>query len=125
MRHIWGDANCGNDFCADTPTQRTSSGGCPTGNNSCGSTDMVENYMDYSFDTCMDTFTVDQVGRMRTVMANSPGRVELPNSPKGGAGVPTISFDTTANKIAIISYIVVASDKVLINYVGDFGSYPQ
>lgn len=29
LRHIWGDANCGNDFCGDTPTQQTSNGGCP------------------------------------------------------------------------------------------------
>ena len=30
LRHIWGDATCGNDFVADTPTQTGSNGGSPT-----------------------------------------------------------------------------------------------
>ena len=29
LRHIWGDATCGNDLVSDTPTQQTSNGGCP------------------------------------------------------------------------------------------------
>ena len=36
-----------------------------------------------------------------------------------------ISFDTTAGKQAVLSYLIVSSSIVLINYVGDFGSYPQ
>ncbi len=72
----------------------------------------------------------DKIGKGGTILITNPSSVgslgwaALPATaytPGGG----TISFDTTANKIAIISYIVVASDKVLINYVGDFGSYPQ
>ena len=31
LRHIWGDANCGDDFCADTPQSTTSNFGCPSG----------------------------------------------------------------------------------------------
>lgn len=42
-------------------------------------------------------------------------------TPGGG----TISFDTTASKQAVLSYLIVSSSIVLINYVGDFGSYPQ
>jgi Pregnancy-associated plasma protein-A len=30
LRHIWGDATCGNDQVGDTPTHNTSNGGCPT-----------------------------------------------------------------------------------------------
>ncbi|HRF42414.1 MAG TPA: M43 family zinc metalloprotease, partial [Saprospiraceae bacterium] len=30
LRHIWGDATCGNDQVADTPVHNTSNGGCPT-----------------------------------------------------------------------------------------------
>ena len=30
LRHIWGDASCGNDLVNDTPTQSTSNFGCPT-----------------------------------------------------------------------------------------------
>jgi len=32
----------------------------------------------------------------------------------------TIDFDTTASKIAVISYIVLATDSILVNYIGDF-----
>ena len=40
-------------------------------------------------------------------------------------GGSTISFNLTANKIAILTYFVAATDKILVNYVGNFGSYPQ
>lgn len=42
---------------------------------------MVQNYMDYSDDTCMNLFTKCQVARMRQVLRNSPRRKELLNSP--------------------------------------------
>ncbi|PSG90708.1 M43 family zinc metalloprotease [Aurantibacter aestuarii] len=94
LRHIWGDGGCNvDDFCADTPAQGTSSAGCPTTQDSCagGGRDMVENFMDYSYDTCMNLFTADQVARMAVVLANSPGRQELPNS-NTGATSPVVSF---------------------------------
>tara|TARA_Y100001963_G_scaffold100500_1_gene138322 strand:+ start:1003 stop:1407 length:405 start_codon:yes stop_codon:yes gene_type:complete len=40
-------------------------------------------------------------------------------------GASEISFHTGANAIAVLSYFIIASDKVLINYVGAFGAYPQ
>lgn len=94
LRHIWGDTStCGNDdYCADTPDATTPNYSCITVD-SCTSdglgNDQVENYMDYTNDACMDTFTQDQKDRMQAVMAVSPRRVELnssttcnaPNSP--------------------------------------------
>jgi len=82
LRHIWGDTTgCTNaDYCADTPDATTSHGSCGVFD-TCPSdglgNDMVENYMDYTNDTCMDTFTEDQKTRMLAVLANSPRRVEL------------------------------------------------
>jgi hypothetical protein len=66
------------DYCADTPAVATSNGGCPT-INSCptGGNDQVENYMDYTNDTCMNMFTQDQKDRMLAVMMNSPRRDDL------------------------------------------------
>lgn len=84
LRHIWGDATCGNDFCDDTPVHQTSNYGCPTHpkSNTCGTPDeMFENYMDYTNDLCMNIFTQDQAVRMRTVMENSPRRKSLLTSP--------------------------------------------
>ncbi len=89
LRHIWGDANCGTDYCADTPTQQGPSSGCPNTTTCDGQADMVENYMDYSYDACMNIFTIDQKARMQTVLANSPRRGSLGNSPgcsTGGGG---------------------------------------
>lgn len=83
LRHIWGDGGCGvDDFCADTPESDGSNFGCPN-TVSCGSTDMVENYMDYSDDACMNIFTNDQVGRMLTALENATGLSDLPNSTTG------------------------------------------
>ena len=57
LRHIWGDAACGNDLVSDTPTQNTSNTGCPAfPKRTCGNTtngDMFMNYMDYTDDACM------------------------------------------------------------------------
>jgi PKD repeat protein len=69
LRHIWGDAFCGNDFCDDTPTQVSSSiGNCPS-TFTCGSSDMTTNYMDYSNDVCMNIFTFNQKERMQAVIS--------------------------------------------------------
>jgi hypothetical protein len=86
LRHIWGDGNCtATDYCNDTPTAAAANFGCPTGLNSCTTApdqgiDMIENYMDYTDDLCMNVFTTDQKQRMRTCLENSPRRVSLINS---------------------------------------------
>ncbi|APX98990.1 GEVED domain-containing protein [Lacinutrix venerupis] len=85
LRHIWGDSNCGNDFVSDTPTHQTSNGGCPVGQVSCGSTDMVQNYMDYTNDSCMNLFTTGQKNRMRAVLEAGGVRRSLALSDKCGA----------------------------------------
>lgn len=77
LRHIWGDTNCGDDFVGDTPPQASASSGCPTGRMSCGATNLVENYMDYSNDACMNIFTLNQKDRIRAVMTISPRRNSL------------------------------------------------
>jgi zinc-dependent metalloproteinase lipoprotein len=86
LRHIWGDGTqCSNatDYVADTPTQLFDNSGKPIHPkpNTCGTLDeMFDNYMDYSDDQVMTTFTMGQVDRMQTVMANSPRRLSLATS---------------------------------------------
>jgi hypothetical protein len=84
LRHIWGDAICGDDFCNDTPDQRTSNSGmCPTHPHNAGSCsnnqdgEMFQNYMDYTKDGCKALFTNDQKTRMMTAMQNGLYRKEL------------------------------------------------
>ncbi len=83
LRHIWGDTNCGTDYCADTPTAHTANYACNKNIASCDNpaiNEMVENYMDYTSDSCMNIFTIDQKFRITTVMNNSPRRMQLKTS---------------------------------------------
>jgi PKD repeat protein len=79
LRHIWGDgSSCSaTDYCADTPPSDAANYGCASTHASCSGPDMVQNYMDYSDDDCVNLFTYNQVQRMWTVLANSPRRVSL------------------------------------------------
>ncbi|TYA52401.1 M43 family zinc metalloprotease [Formosa maritima] len=61
----------GGDLVADTPAVDSPNFGCPTGHVSCGTVDMIENYMDYTDDTCMNTYTAGQKVRVQAVMAGS------------------------------------------------------
>jgi hypothetical protein len=81
LRHIWGDANCGNDQISDTPTQQTSNFGCPsfphvTCSNGVNG-DMFMNYMDYTDDACMNIFTAGQKAAIQSVMTSALRRSQL------------------------------------------------
>lgn len=83
LRHIWGDGGCGvDDFVADTPPQDGSNMICSSTASkfSCGNLNMIQNYMDYTPDACMNLFTKGQVDRFNVVLANSPRRVTLVNN---------------------------------------------
>ncbi|WP_299119300.1 GEVED domain-containing protein [uncultured Tenacibaculum sp.] len=87
LRHIWGDGDCSkDDFVSDTPKSDAPNYGCKTGHVSCGSEDMVQNYMDYSDDACMNLFTVGQKNRMRAVLEAGGSRRALALSDKFGSG---------------------------------------
>lgn len=96
LRHIWGDGGCSvDDYCGDTPASDAANFGCPTTHVSCSSTDMVQNYMDYTDDNCMNIYTQDQKARIQTVLANSPRRNTLGTSPACGGGTPPPACGTT------------------------------
>lgn len=118
LRHIWGDAVCGEDYCNDTPVHYQSNSGVPTHpkSNSCGTADeMFENYMDYTDDVVLNTFTANQVDRMQTVMLNSPRRVSLATSSAGSVAA------TGSNKISFIN----CSGTLNIPEAGTTGTYPR
>jgi len=78
LRHIWGDGNCSeDDGLADTPgAAAASQQTCDTTANSCVDVpfdfpDMIENYMDYSDDRCLNLFTHDQAAIMRASLQGS------------------------------------------------------
>jgi hypothetical protein len=99
--HIWGDnSSCtvnatdsNKDYCPDTPAATVEHYFCST-YNTCPSqpgNDMVENYMDYTNDACMNTFTQDQKERMVAVMNNATRRKSLATS--DGCQAPTGSAE--------------------------------
>jgi hypothetical protein len=94
LRHIWGDGDCtADDGLDDTPDanaahQQT----CDTTSNTCPDSptdfpDMIENYMDYSDDRCLNMFTMEQVGIMRAMLQTAR------------AGVATVSVVTKVEKV--------------------------
>lgn len=155
LRHIWGDDAdplvCATDYCDDTPPAHEDNYACTTPIASCtaGLFEMVENYMDYTNDTCMNIYTVDQKARMTAVMNNSPRRVELKTSTKdvaiqlfpndaelkaekicssatSCAGTAAVSFPfslynrgTSALTSAVISYSVNGGTAQTFNWTGN------
>jgi hypothetical protein len=83
LRHIWGDGGCEvDDFVLDTPNQDNPNQTICNDNPSrfsCGNNNMIQNYMDYTPDRCMNLFTKGQVDRFDVVLANSPRRATLVN----------------------------------------------
>lgn len=95
LRHVWGDGPCAqDDFVDDTPLSDASNSGCPS-TNSCTDTpidhpDMVENYMDYTHDDCMNIFTQGQTDRMRAAI--QAARPQLLQQPLACTPLPTFKY---------------------------------
>lgn len=80
--HTWGDTRCGTDYCNDTPPTEDANRTvvCTPVFSSCrGATtrNMIENYMDYTVDSCMNIFTQDQKTRVRAILEISKRRQNL------------------------------------------------
>lgn len=89
LSHPWGDYNSGDcsltDYCNDTPpcanSFESSYPGCSVAAPiTCTPARMIQNYMDYSDDGCMNLFTQDQKTRMRTTIEFSERRYALLSS---------------------------------------------
>jgi PKD repeat protein len=76
LRHIWGDATCGNDFVIDTPPQQgPNQSNCPTwpkiSCNNGPNGEMFTNYMDYTRGNCQNIFSNGQGARMNAALSSS------------------------------------------------------
>jgi hypothetical protein len=82
LLHTWGDEDCGDDYCDDTPaaTGPNNTITCTEMFSTCKgsqSRNMIENFLDYSPDLCMNVFTIKQKERILRVLEVSPRRAEL------------------------------------------------
>ena len=96
LLHTWGSVDnvCGTDYCDDTPQARAGNLTfvCDPRTVRCSGVTtqvMIENYMDYSPDVCMNIFTKNQLDRMRAVLAVSPRRIALIKASKEGRLEPS------------------------------------
>ena len=80
LLHLWGDQICGDDLVNDTPEQEEANYGCKIHPHpSCTNNgDMFMNFMDYTNDACMNSFTQGQKNRVWAAIYNY--RNELLNS---------------------------------------------
>ena len=93
LRHLWGDADCGDDGVADTPKQETFTNGCPTSVRiSCNNGpygDMYMDYMDFTNDVCLVMFTNGQKQKMRALFEPGGARYSILSS--NALGIPANS----------------------------------
>lgn len=119
LRHIWGDGDCtAQDGIDDTPNADSqSSSDCDINKNTCTDNiqtidlpDMVENYMDYSAETCQNSFTAGQVSLMHGVLENE--RYDLVyNNPAAIKEINTFSVGIYPNPAS--ESITLSSDRPL------------
>jgi hypothetical protein len=123
LRHIWGDATCGNDFVDDTPLHNTANFGCPgEGHRStCTGTplEMWMNYMDYTDDRCMYFFSDGQVARADFFMNSDPQLLTIVNSGACTAGHKLITSQQTVpemKNVMVTLYPTFTTGLVTVDY---------
>lgn len=124
LRHIWGDGGCPfDDFVADTPISDAANYGCDIGHISCTTEDMVQNYMDYSDDACMNLFTQGQTDRMRALFEPGLPRESLLSSLGCQAPpAPNLNLEITTAILNVTGTNVSASIRVINDGAGTAGA---
>lgn len=123
LRHIWGDAeNCiEDDGIEDTPnaTENSQESGC-IHKNTCDNDDiygvdlpdMWENYMDYSDESCQNSFTNKQIALMRGVLENQ--RADLVAEDNGALAIKEdTKLNVAMHPNPTNNFVTLVSDKNL------------
>lgn len=135
LRHIWGDGDCTvDDGIADTPDADDSSQAEDPGisceslftKNTCSEIatqlpDMIENYMDYSKEECMNMFSQGQINMMRSMLEGP--RAELIGLPASVNAVEENTFviypNPAGNELNINNNSFAHYDLAIIDILGN------
>ena len=131
LKHIWGDENCGSDDVDDTPRQKSYNYGCPvfphvTSCSENASGDMFMNFMDFTDDACMNSFTNGQKMKMRSLFALGGTKNSFlysfacDSSLASGGPLPDDTLPVFKPKAGISIYPNPAISEVTINPVNDY-----
>lgn len=123
LRHTWGDDNCGDDYCNDTPVQNTNTDACNRAQTCDGSSlAMMENFLDYTYDACMSLFTKDQSDRIRAVLEQCSSRKTL-IAKNSCAKIPETSYnpDFEGFENDTLQKYILPSPKSMIASIGAYG----
>jgi hypothetical protein len=81
LRHIWGDATCGNDLVFDTPTHNDANYGVQAyphySTCTCTPVEMTMNYMGYTDDRGMYMFSAGQKSRVAAIFVSGGARASF------------------------------------------------
>lgn len=127
LRHIWGDADCGDDKIDDTPPQAGPTRGCPSGVvatcSSGAAGNMYMNFMDFTNDECTNMFTLGQASRMRQLFNAGEARAALLSSDKArgaeeylyqGQAAKTTLYPNPAADIIKLTLASAGTDRIII-----------
>ncbi len=87
------------DYVSDTPAEAIPSSGCPIGRDTCPAdpgADPVENFMDYSYDSCLIEFTAGQSERIEAVL-----QIYKPTLLSGSVAIPDIKANDSDVPVTI------------------------
>lgn len=126
LRHIWGDAQCGDDFVEDTPPQEHANAHCPLCpcRSACSppeTGDMFMNYMDYVDDKCMYMFTKGQKERMRANFIEYGGRASFIHGVDDNA-VLLVAGGRLDTNTTTIKEVVNSQDQAIIKWDSVIGA---
>ena len=105
LYHIWGDdggACTGTDQVTDTPNSADCYYGCPSfPQNSCSTSNMFMNYMDYVDDACMFLFTTGQKARIVAALNGTRSSLLTSNGCQASGAAPVADFVANATTIPV------------------------
>lgn len=130
LKHVWGDdtsiQGCSkDDYVDDTPnSNKDYSGLCQdTPQASCGNNDMFENFLYYTNDACMNSFTDGQVARMEIILDDAPRRASLLNSI--GTEYPgDLFFDLAIESITSPGMVICDGELIPVVRIKNNGTIP-